>query len=61
MPRKPSGNSRHDYFRRILCNIFGQEMDNGLLPGELPWIGQLVQDICYYNVKGYINFTQNQL
>lgn len=53
--------SRHDYFRRILCNIFGQEMDNGLLPGELPWIGQLVQDICYYNVKGYINFTQNQL
>lgn len=53
--------SRHDYFRRILCNIFGQEIDNGLLPGELSWIGQLVQDVCYHNVKGYINFTQNQL
>ena len=36
-------------------------MENGLLPGALPRIGQLVQDICYYNVKGYINFTQNQL
>ncbi len=49
--------SRHDYFRRILCNIFGQELDSGLLP----WMEQQVQDSCYDNVKGYINFTQNQL
>jgi glucuronate isomerase len=47
---------RHEYFRRILCNLFGEEVDKGELPGDLPWIGKIVRDICYYNAKNYFNF-----
>ncbi|KAA3437694.1 glucuronate isomerase [Rufibacter hautae] len=45
--------SRHEYFRRLLCNLLGEEMERGLLPNDLPWIGKIVQDICYYNAKDY--------
>ncbi|WP_210465350.1 glucuronate isomerase [Rufibacter roseolus] len=45
--------SRHEYFRRLLCNLLGEEMERGLLPNDLPWIGKMVQDICYYNAKNY--------
>ena len=48
--------SRHDFFRRILCNLFGQEMENGLLPNDEVWIGEIIKDICYYNAKNYFNF-----
>jgi glucuronate isomerase len=44
---------RHEYFRRILCNLFGEEIENGELPDDIPWIGQIVQDICYNNAKQY--------
>ena len=47
---------RHEYFRRILCNLLGEEIDRGELPDDLPWIGKIVQDICYYNAKNYFNF-----
>lgn len=47
---------RHEYFRRILCNIFGDEIMRGELPNEMEWIGQLVQDISYNNAKEYFNF-----
>ena len=46
---------RHEYFRRILCNIFGQEIERGRLPHDIPWVGKIIQDICYYNVKEYLN------
>lgn len=45
--------SRHEYFRRILCNLFGAEMENGILPNDEKWIGQIISDICYYNAKEY--------
>ncbi|MGY4383973.1 glucuronate isomerase [Pedobacter sp. UYP24] len=45
--------SRHDYFRRILCNLFGEEMEKGLLPNDEKWIGKIISDICYYNAKAY--------
>lgn len=45
--------SRHEYFRRILCNLFGAEMENGQLPDDEQWIGQIVSDICYYNAEEY--------
>ena len=48
--------SRHEYFRRILCNLFGAEMEKGTLPGDEKWIGKIVQDICYYNAKNYFEF-----
>lgn len=47
--------SRHEYFRRLLCNIFGNEMEKGLLPNDEKWIGKIVQDICYYNAKEYFS------
>jgi glucuronate isomerase len=47
---------RHEYFRRILCNLFGEEITNGELPNDIEWIGKVVKDICYYNAKQYFNF-----
>jgi len=47
---------RHEYFRRILCNLFGEEIENGELPNDLPWIGKVIQDICFYNAKNYFNW-----
>ncbi|MDJ1504061.1 glucuronate isomerase [Xanthocytophaga agilis] len=47
---------RHEYFRRILCNIFGNDIENGELPNDIPWIGQIIQNICYYNAKQYFQF-----
>ena len=47
---------RHEYFRRILCNILGNEIENGELPNDIEWIGQMVQNICYHNAKNYFQF-----
>ena len=44
---------RHEYFRRILCNMFGNDIENGELPNDLEWTGKVIQDICYYNAKEY--------
>ena len=48
--------SRHEYFRRILCNLFGAEMEKGILPQDEKWIGEIIQNICYYNAKEYFDF-----
>jgi glucuronate isomerase len=47
---------RHEYFRRILCNIFGNDVENGELPNDIEWIGKMVEDICYNNTKNYFRF-----
>ena len=47
---------RHEYFRRILCNLFGKDIQNGELPNDMEWIGKLVQDISYNNAKEYFDF-----
>jgi glucuronate isomerase len=47
---------RHEYFRRILCNLLGNEIENGELPNDIPWVGKVVQDICYHNNKNYFNW-----
>lgn len=47
---------RHEYFRRILCNMFGDEIENGELPNDIKWTGKVIQDICYYNAIGYFNW-----
>lgn len=46
---------RHEYFRRILCNLFGNDVENGELPANIEWIGQVVQDICFNNANNYFN------
>jgi glucuronate isomerase len=47
---------RHEYFRRILCDLFGTEIENGELPNDIEWIGSLVKNICYNNAKEYFNW-----
>lgn len=46
---------RHEYFRRILCNLFGTDIENGELPNDIAWTGKIIKDICYYNAKEYFN------
>ncbi|MDR2057916.1 MAG: glucuronate isomerase [Dysgonamonadaceae bacterium] len=49
--------TRHEYFRRILCNLIGNDVEQGLLPSsELPFLGRLVEDISYNNASKYFNF-----
>jgi len=48
--------SRHEYFRRILCNLLGNEIEQGLLPCDMDLIGSLVQDICYRNAARHFGF-----
>ncbi|PBJ09240.1 glucuronate isomerase [Flavobacterium sp. ACN6] len=47
---------RHEYFRRILCNLLGDEIKRGELPNDMEWIGKLVADISYNNAKEYFKF-----
>ncbi len=47
---------RHEYFRRVLCNLFGSEIEKGELPNDIDWTGKIIEDICYYNAKNYFNW-----
>ncbi|MFZ6009261.1 MAG: glucuronate isomerase, partial [Bacteroidota bacterium] len=47
---------RHEYFRRILCNLIAKDVANGELPWDENWLGKIVADVCYYNAKGYFSF-----
>jgi glucuronate isomerase len=48
--------TRHEYFRRLLCNLIGNWVDTGRYPDNQKFLGSLVQDICYNNVKEYFRF-----
>lgn len=48
---------RHEYFRRILCNLIGTDVEKGLLPAsELPFLGKLVENVSYHNAKNFFGF-----
>ena len=48
---------RHEYFRRILCDVLGKDIEEGKLPAsEIDFIGKMVEDISYNNAKNYFNF-----
>ncbi len=47
---------RHEYFRRILCNLIGNDIANGELPNDIPWLGEMVANISYNNAKEYFGF-----
>ncbi|HHH50106.1 MAG TPA: glucuronate isomerase [Saprospiraceae bacterium] len=47
---------RHEYFRRILCNLIGDDVEKGLLPNDINWLGKMVGDICYHNANNYFEF-----
>ena len=44
---------RHEYFRRILCNILGNDVESGQLPNDIKLLGQMVEDICFNNAVEY--------
>ena len=48
--------TRHDYFRRLLCNLVGSDIERGLLPRDLALCGQMIADICYGNAARYFGF-----
>lgn len=48
---------RHEYFRRVLCDLIGNDVEKGLLPAaEMEFIGQMVENICYNNAKEFFKF-----
>ncbi len=47
---------RHEYFRRVLCNLLGEEMENGEIPDDLDWTSKLLEDICYRNTLNYFGW-----
>ena len=48
--------TRHEYFRRILCQFLGERMRRGLIPRDMKLVGTLVSDVCYNNAKKYFSF-----
>lgn len=48
---------RHEYFRRILCNLLARDVLNGELPADEKWIGNIVSNICYSNARDYFAFS----
>ncbi len=47
---------RHEYFRRLLCNMFGEEIENGEMPNDINWVGKVIQDICFNNANEYFGW-----
>jgi len=51
--------TRHEYFRRLLCNILGNDIERGLLPNDFALVGKMVADISYHNARSYFGFYPN--
>ncbi|HVG13765.1 MAG TPA: glucuronate isomerase [Chitinophagaceae bacterium] len=51
---------RHEYFRRLLCNLLGEEIENGELPNDLKWTGEIIQNICFNNARNYFNWQTDE-
>ncbi|WP_086348820.1 glucuronate isomerase [Candidatus Enterococcus clewellii] len=47
---------RHEYFRRVLCQLVGEWVEQGRLPEDEAYLGQIIEDICYNNAKNYFGF-----
>lgn len=50
--------SRHEYFRRIMCNIIGDDVEKGLVPNDEQLLYELIEKICYRNARDYFNYGQ---
>jgi glucuronate isomerase len=48
--------TRHEYFRRLLCNLLGNDVEKGLLPDDKESLYRMVEDIIYNNAKKYFGF-----
>jgi glucuronate isomerase len=49
---------RHEYFRRILCDTLGADVESGRLPDRREWLTEMVEDVCYRNAKRYFDFPK---
>jgi glucuronate isomerase len=47
---------RHEYFRRILCNLLGNDVERGMIPDDMALLGRMVEDISYHNARNYFGF-----
>lgn len=52
--------SRHEYFRRVLCNLLAKWVEEGEIPNDEPLLKQTIENICYYNAKRYFRFNSDQ-
>ncbi len=50
--------TRHETFRRILCNLLGSDITEGRIPNDIPWTGEIVKDICTRNAQRYFGFDR---
>ncbi|MFS0643605.1 glucuronate isomerase [Siminovitchia sp. 179-K 8D1 HS] len=50
--------TRHEYFRRLMCDLIGSWVENGEVPDDMDMLGEIVQGICYYNAKNYFQFDK---
>lgn len=53
--------TRHEYFRRLLCNLLGHDMRRGLVPDDMPLVGRMVADISYGNAVRYFGFQLKEV
>ena len=53
--------TRHEYFRRILCNLIGRDVINGELPRDMALLGQMVRDICFGNARDYFGLEAGEM
>lgn len=51
---------RHEYFRRVLCDIIGQDVMRGELPNHDALLGRLIEDVCHRNARTYLNLPASQ-
>jgi glucuronate isomerase len=52
---------RHEYFRRLLCQILGEEVENGMLPKDMKLLEGMVRDISYRNAAGYFGMEAGKV
>ncbi len=47
---------RHEYYRRVLSNVLGEDMEKGIIPDDLEFVGAMVKDISFSNARNYFGF-----
>jgi glucuronate isomerase len=52
---------RHEYFRRVLCNLIRRDVENGEIPDDDSLIGPMICNICYGNAKQYLAFPRREI
>jgi len=50
---------RHEYFRRLLCDLFGTEIEDGEIPNDIEWVGKIIEDISYNNANKYFGWSES--